>query len=81
MRCSGRPHRAGRRTEPGILFGVPVTRQDILERTGTTLHIALHPVSRAMAAWEGDGMVSSDRRKVIVTDACGLRAVAKRPEE
>ncbi len=33
-----------------------------------------------MTAWEGKGMVSSARRKVIVTDAHRLRALAEKPE-
>jgi len=67
---------AGKKTEEGILIDFPVTRQDIAEMTGTTLHT----VSRVMTAWEGKGLESSARKKVIVTDAHRLQVLAERPE-
>ena len=54
---------SGRRTEEGIDIAFPVTRADIAEMTGTTLHT----VSRLLAAWERDGIVKSTRRHVTVT--------------
>lgn len=68
---------AGTKTEEGILIDFPVTRQDIAEMTGTTLHT----VSRVMSAWEAKGMVSSGRKKVIVNDPHRLFVLAERPEE
>jgi CRP-like cAMP-binding protein len=53
----------GRKTEEGIEIAFPVTRADIAEMTGTTLHT----VSRLLAAWEREGMVRSTRRRVTVT--------------
>lgn len=66
---------AGRKTEEGILIDFPVTRQDIAEMTGTTLHT----VSRVMTAWEAKGLVASARRKVVVKDAHRLQVLAERP--
>lgn len=53
----------GRKVEGGIEIGIPITRQNISEMTGTTLHT----VSRLLSAWERDGIVMSERRKITVT--------------
>lgn len=65
---------AGRKTDEGILIDFPVTRQDIAEMTGTTLHT----VSRVMAAWEAKGLIASSRKRVVVVDAHGLYLLADR---
>lgn len=67
---------AGRKTDEGVQIDFPVTRQDIAEMTGTTLHT----VSRVMTAWEGRGLVASGRRKVVVCDPHKLYVIAERPE-
>jgi CRP-like cAMP-binding protein len=53
---------AGRRTAQGIEIGFPLSRQDIAELAGTTLHT----VSRTLSAWEKDGIVSSAHRHIII---------------
>jgi len=53
----------GRKVEGGIEIGLPITRQNISDMTGTTLHT----VSRLLSSWERDGIVVSERRKIIVT--------------
>lgn len=58
-------NQSGRKTDEGIEIGFPVTRADIAEMTGTTLHT----VSRLLSAWERDGIVASARRRVTVTAA------------
>jgi CRP-like cAMP-binding protein len=67
---------AGRKSEEGILIDFPVTRQDLAEMTGTTLHT----VSRVMTAWEAKGIVASARKKVIVRDAHRLHVIAERQD-
>jgi len=57
-------NQSGRRTADGIEISFPITRQDVSEMTGTTLHT----VSRLLSAWEKDGLVSSKRKKIIVCD-------------
>ncbi|MFT6674841.1 MAG: CRP-like cAMP-binding protein [Sulfitobacter sp.] len=57
-------NQSGRRTSAGIEISFPITRQDVSEMTGTTLHT----VSRLLSAWEKDGLVSSKRKKIIVCD-------------
>jgi CRP-like cAMP-binding protein len=56
-------NQSGRKTEEGIEIGFPVTRQNISDMTGTTLHT----VSRMLSAWEKDGIVRSTRKHIVVT--------------
>jgi CRP-like cAMP-binding protein len=63
---------SGRRTEDGVEVEFPLSRQDIAEMTGTTLHT----VSRTLSAWEHAGHVKCGRRKVTVRDEAALEAVA-----
>lgn len=65
--------RAGRPAEGGLLIDFPLTRQDIAEMTGTTLHT----VSRLLSAWETQGVVRSARKKITVTDEARLAALAR----
>ncbi|MEO5614388.1 MAG: Crp/Fnr family transcriptional regulator, partial [Cypionkella sp.] len=53
----------GRRVERGIEIDFPITRQNISDMTGSTLHT----VSRLLSAWEKDGIVASERKKITVT--------------
>lgn len=64
---------SGRKTAEGIEIDFPITRQDIAEMTGTTLHT----VSRLLSAWEAEGIVSGGRQKVTVTDPHALMLVAE----
>jgi CRP-like cAMP-binding protein len=52
----------GRRTEAGIEVDFPITRQDLSDMTGTTLHT----VSRLLSAWEKRGIVASKRKHILV---------------
>lgn len=54
----------------------PLTRQDIADMSGNTVHT----VSRIMAGWEGRGILTRARRKVIVADLAALRAISANPE-
>ncbi|MBT8413179.1 MAG: Crp/Fnr family transcriptional regulator [Boseongicola sp.] len=56
-------NQAGKATEHGIEIDFPITRRDVSEMTGTTLHT----VSRLLSAWESEGLVISGRRKIIVS--------------
>ncbi len=55
---------AGRKVDKGIAIDFPISRQDIAEMTGTTLHT----VSRILSAWEERGLVESGRQRVVVRD-------------
>lgn len=63
---------AGKTTSAGTEIDFPVTRQDLSEMTGTTMH----SVSRYMSAWQKAGIVISKRRKVVVAEPSALRGVA-----
>jgi CRP-like cAMP-binding protein len=65
-------HQSGRKTDKGILIDFPLSRQDIAEMTGTTLHT----VSRLLTAWEEKGLVGSGRMQVCITDPHGLLLLA-----
>lgn len=54
---------AGRKTDEGIEIDFPVTRQDVAEMAGTTLHT----VSRLLSGWQKSGIVESRRKFIVVT--------------
>ena len=64
---------SGRKTAEGIEIDFPITRQDIAEMTGSTLHT----VSRLLSAWEDEGIVRSGRQKVTVVDPHALMLLAE----
>ena len=55
---------SGRAVAGGIEIGFPITRQNIADMTGTTLHT----VSRLLSAWEKQGLVASTRCHIVVTN-------------
>ncbi len=55
-------NQTGRKVENGIEIDFPITRQNLSEMTGTTLHT----VSRLLSAWEKDGIVESGRKRITV---------------
>lgn len=64
---------AGRREGSGVRIDFPVTRRDIAEMTGTTLHT----VSRIFSAWDVKGLVKGGRQKLLVRNIAGLKALAE----
>lgn len=61
-------NQTGRKVDGGIEIDFPITRQDLSELTGTTLHT----VSRLLSAWEKQGLVESRRKRIKVRDPHGL---------
>lgn len=55
---------SGREETGGIRIDFPVSKQDIAEMTGTTLHT----VSRILTAWEHAGLVVGGRQKLLLKD-------------
>lgn len=55
-------NQTGRKVENGILIDFPITRQDLSDMAGTTLHT----VSRLLSAWEKQGLVKSERKQITV---------------
>ena len=64
---------AGRKVEQGVEIDFPISRQDIAEMTGTTLHT----VSRTLSAWESQGLIESGRQRVVLRDPHRLFALAE----
>lgn len=64
---------AGRRVDNGIEIDFPISRQDIAEMTGTTLHT----VSRILSAWETQGLVDGGRQRIVVCDPHKLFTLAE----
>jgi CRP-like cAMP-binding protein len=67
---------AGRAEAGGVRIDFPISRQDIAEMTGTTLHT----VSRILSAWEANGLVEGGRQKLLVRDPVRLQALADSKE-
>jgi CRP-like cAMP-binding protein len=66
-------NQTGRKTDSGIEIDFPISRQDIAEMTGTTLHT----VSRLLSKWEERGIIVSGRQKVTVKDPHRLVVLAE----
>jgi CRP/FNR family transcriptional regulator, nitrogen oxide reductase regulator len=64
---------AGRRTDGGVEIDFPISRQDIAEMTGTTLHT----VSRILSAWENQGLVEGGRQRIVLRDPHALFGLAE----
>ncbi len=66
---------AGAPEAEGVRIDFPLSRRDIAELTGTTLHT----VSRILSAWEAKGLVRGGRRTLLVRDRTGLARQADAP--
>jgi CRP/FNR family transcriptional regulator, nitrogen oxide reductase regulator len=64
---------AGRPVDSGTAIDFPLSRQDVAEMTGTTLHT----VSRTLSTWEERGLVELGRQHVVVRDPAALTAIAE----
>ena len=67
---------SGRKVENGIEIDFPISRQDVAEMTGTTLHT----VSRILSAWEQQGLVEGGRQRIVLRDAHRLHGLAEGEE-
>lgn len=66
-------NQSGKKTEEGILIDFPISRKDISEMTGTTLHT----VSRLLSAWEEHGLIKSGRQKITLIEGHKLVLISK----
>jgi len=64
---------AGQRAEDGVLIGLPLSREDLAEMTGTTLYT----VSRILSRWEQQGFVEAGRERVLIHHPHALVAIAE----
>lgn len=65
---------AGRKVEAGVMIDFPISRQDIAEMTGTTLHT----VSRTLSGWEQQGLIEGGRQQIVLRDPHRLFGLAER---
>lgn len=63
---------AGRRIPQGVEIDFALTRQDLAEMAGTTLHT----VSRTLSKWEAAGIVAGGRQRVVILKPHALAAIA-----
>jgi len=61
----------GRKTPEGVLIEHRLTRQELAELTGTTLYT----ISRTLSQWETDGVLRSDKRRLLVRSPRQLEAL------
>ena len=64
---------SGRKVEHGIEIDFPISRQDIAQMTGTTLHT----VSRILSGWEQRGLIESGRQRIVLRDPHQLFVLAE----
>jgi CRP/FNR family transcriptional regulator, nitrogen oxide reductase regulator len=64
---------AGKRVAGGIMTDFAISRQDVAEMTGTTLHT----VSRTLSSWEGQGIVEGGRQRITIREPAALIAIAE----
>jgi CRP-like cAMP-binding protein len=55
---------SGRKLDQGVEIDFPISRQDIAQMTGTTLHT----VSRILSGWEQAGLVESSRQRIVLRE-------------
>lgn len=64
---------SGKREADGIRIDFPISKQDIAEMTGTTLHT----VSRILSAWQYKGLVRGGRQKLLIRAPERLQMLAE----
>ena len=65
---------SGRKVEHGIEIDFPISRQDIAQMTGTTLHT----VSRTLSGWEQSGLIESGRQRIVLREPHKIFLLAER---
>ena len=63
----------GKRVEQGVLIELPFSRQDLAEMAGTTLYT----VSRTLSAWEKQGLITTGRERVTLTNPHAVMKLAE----
>jgi CRP/FNR family transcriptional regulator, nitrogen oxide reductase regulator len=64
---------SGRKLEHGVEIDFPISRQDIAQMTGTTLHT----VSRTLSGWEQRGLIESGRQRIVLREPHKLFVLAE----
>ena len=64
---------SGRKVEHGVEIDFPITRQDVAQMTGTTLHT----VSRILSGWEQQGLIEGGRQRIALREPHRLFVLAE----
>src|SRR5258707_14521137 len=64
---------SGRKVEHGVEIDFPISRQDIAQMTGTTLHT----VSRILSGWEQSGLIEGGRQRVVLREPHKLMVLSE----
>ena len=68
---------SGRKLDHGVEIDFPISRQDIAQMTGTTLHT----VSRILSGWESQGLVESGRQRIVLREPHKIFVLAEQSSE
>jgi len=68
-----RAKQAGKKVGDGVEIDFPISRQDVAEMTGTTLHT----VSRILSSWEQRGLVEGGRQRIVLRNPHALVGLAE----
>jgi CRP-like cAMP-binding protein len=63
---------SGRKVKHGLEIDFPISRQDIAQMTGTTLHT----VSRILSGWEQRGLIEGGRQRIVLREPHKLFVLA-----
>lgn len=63
---------AGENVDEGTTINFPLTRKDVAEMCGTTLHT----VSRVLTSWEKAELIATSRQRVTIRQLLGIRHIA-----
>ena len=63
----------GTKTEQGVLIDIPLSRQDLGEMSGTTLHTA----SRILSEWDRQGWIAAGRTRIELLQPHKIVAIAE----
>ena len=66
-------HQVSRASDDGTTIDFPLTRRDVAEMCGTTLHT----VSRTLTAWEKAGVIASRRQRVTIRKLADMQRMAE----
>jgi CRP-like cAMP-binding protein len=64
---------SGRKLDRGVEIDFPISRQDIAQMTGTTLHT----VSRILSGWEQLGLIEGGRQRIVLREPQKILALAQ----
>jgi CRP-like cAMP-binding protein len=68
---------SGKKLDRGVEIDFPISRQDIAQMTGTTLHT----VSRILSGWESQGLVESGRQRIILREPHKIVVLAEQSSD